>query len=63
MPVRQAILDDRPRWLTGVLADFLNLDDYLGKRVSEETVRNAWNAGAGGIALRRRGLLRAELAR
>jgi non-heme chloroperoxidase len=45
--VRQAILDDRPAWLTGLLADFLNLDDYLGKRVSEETVRNNWNAGAG----------------
>jgi non-heme chloroperoxidase len=45
--VRQAILDDRPAWLTGLLADFLNLDDYLGTRVSEETVRNNWNAGAG----------------
>ncbi len=45
--VRQAILDDRPAWLTGLLRDFLNLDDYLGKRVSEETVRNNWNAGAG----------------
>lgn len=45
--VRQAILDDRPAWLTGLLADFLNLDDYLGKRVSEDTVRNLWNAGAG----------------
>jgi non-heme chloroperoxidase len=44
--VRQAILDDRPAWLTGLLADFLNLDDYLGTRVSEETVRTAWNAGA-----------------
>jgi non-heme chloroperoxidase len=44
--VRQAILDDRPAWLTGLLGDFLNLDDYLGKRVSEETVRNNWNAGA-----------------
>jgi len=44
--VRQAILHDRPAWLTGLLADFLNLDDYLGKRVSEETVRNNWNAGA-----------------
>ena len=30
-----------------MLADFLNLDDYLGTRVSEETVRNNWNAGAG----------------
>jgi non-heme chloroperoxidase len=45
--VRQAILDDRPAWLTGFLGDALNLDDYLGKRVSEETVRNNWNAGAG----------------
>ena len=44
--VRQAILADRPAWLTGLLADFLNLDDYLGERVSEETVRNSWNAGA-----------------
>ena len=45
--VQQAILEDRLAWLTGLLGDFLNLDDYLGKRVSEETVRNAWNAGAG----------------
>ena len=44
--VRQAILDDRPALLTGLLGDFLNLDDYLGKRVSEETVRSSWNAGA-----------------
>ncbi len=28
--IRQAIVDDRPAWLTGLLADFLNLDDYLG---------------------------------
>jgi non-heme chloroperoxidase len=45
--VRKAILDDRPAWLTGLLGDFLNLDVLLGKRVSDETVRNAWNAGAG----------------
>jgi non-heme chloroperoxidase len=45
--VRQAILDDRPAWLTGLLGDFLNLDDYLGERVSKETVQNLWNAGAG----------------
>lgn len=43
---KDAILDDRFKWLTGLLADFLNLDDYLGERVSEETVRDAWNAGA-----------------
>lgn len=45
--VQEAILADRFAWLTGLLADFLNLDEYLGRRVSEETVRNAWNAGAG----------------
>jgi non-heme chloroperoxidase len=45
--IRRAILDDRPAWLTGLLGDFLNLDVLLGKRVSEETVRNAWSAGAG----------------
>ena len=44
--VQQAILDDRAAWLTGLLGDFLNLDDYLGTRVSEDTVRNLWNAGA-----------------
>jgi non-heme chloroperoxidase len=43
--VRQAILDDRAAWLTGLLGDFLNLDDYLGKRVSEETVRARWAEG------------------
>jgi non-heme chloroperoxidase len=45
--VQQAIVDDRFAWLTGLLGDFLNLDEYLGNRVSEETVRDAWNAGAG----------------
>ena len=44
--VQQAILDDRYAWLTGLIADFLNLDSYLGKRVSEETVRALWVAGA-----------------
>ena len=44
--VQQAILDDRFAWLTGLTENLLNLDDYLGKRVSEETVRTIWNAGA-----------------
>jgi pimeloyl-ACP methyl ester carboxylesterase len=44
--VQQAILGDRFEWLTGLLGNFLNLDDYLGTRVSEETVRSMWNAGA-----------------
>jgi non-heme chloroperoxidase len=44
--VQQAILDGRLTWWTGLLGDFLNLDTYLGKRVSEETVRASWDAGA-----------------
>jgi len=44
--VQQAILDDRAAWLTGLLKDFLNLDEYAGTRVSEEAVRVLWNAGA-----------------
>jgi non-heme chloroperoxidase len=44
--VQQAILDDRFAWLTGLVGDFLNTDEYLGKRVSEETVRAIWDAGA-----------------
>ncbi|HEY6891476.1 MAG TPA: alpha/beta hydrolase [Solirubrobacter sp.] len=44
--VQQAILDDRFKWLTGLTGDFLNLDEYLGSRVSEETVRAIWNAGS-----------------
>jgi pimeloyl-ACP methyl ester carboxylesterase len=44
--VQQAILDDRYAWLTGLISDFLNLDQYQGKRVSEETVRALWNAGS-----------------
>jgi pimeloyl-ACP methyl ester carboxylesterase len=44
--VQKAILDDRFAWLTGLVADFLNLDENLGQRVSEETVRAIWDAGA-----------------
>jgi non-heme chloroperoxidase len=44
--VQQAIVDDRYAWLTGMMNEFLNLDEYLGKRVSEDTVRAMWAAGA-----------------
>jgi pimeloyl-ACP methyl ester carboxylesterase len=42
---QRAILADRYAWLTGLLGDMLNLDNYLGKRVSDETVRAMWSAG------------------
>ncbi len=44
--VQQAILTDRFAWLSGLIGDLLNLDDHLGKRVSEDTVRALWNAGS-----------------
>lgn len=44
--VQQAISEDRFQWLTGLLGDLFNLDDYLGQRISEETVRATWNAAA-----------------
>jgi non-heme chloroperoxidase len=44
--VQRAILDDRFAWLSGFVANALNTDDYLGKRVSEETVRAIWDAAA-----------------
>ncbi|WP_456823963.1 alpha/beta fold hydrolase [Cellulomonas sp. P5_E12] len=44
--VQQAILDDRFAWLTGMMDNFLNLDDYQGTRVSADTVRAMWSAGA-----------------
>jgi len=44
--VQKAILEDRFAWLTGLVGDFLNLDEYQGTRVSEETARAIWDAGA-----------------
>ena len=44
--VQQAIRDDRYAWLTGLLGDLFNLDENLGSRISEETVRATWNAAA-----------------
>ncbi|MEL4317477.1 alpha/beta hydrolase [Leifsonia sp. YIM 134122] len=44
--VQQAILQDRFAWLTGMMGNFLNLDDYQGTRVSEDTVRFMWSTGA-----------------
>lgn len=44
--VQQAIQEDRFKWLTGLLGDLFNLDEYLGQRISEETVRSTWSAAA-----------------
>lgn len=44
---QQAISDDRFKWLTGLIGDLFNLDENLGHRISDETVRATWNAAAG----------------
>lgn len=36
---------DRPRFLTGFLENFFNLDQTGGKRVSDEVMRYCWNVG------------------
>jgi non-heme chloroperoxidase len=43
--VQASIIADRAAWLTGMLENFLNLDDYRGSRVSDDAVRALWNAG------------------
>jgi non-heme chloroperoxidase len=43
---QEAIRKDRYAWLTGLLGDLLNLDENLGSRISEETVRATWDAAA-----------------
>jgi pimeloyl-ACP methyl ester carboxylesterase len=42
-----AIRADRPAFLTGFYADFYNLDELLGTRISDEVVRDSWNVAAG----------------
>ncbi len=42
---------DRYAFFTGFLNTFYNLDETLGKRISEETVRASWNVAAGGGAV------------
>jgi non-heme chloroperoxidase len=44
--VQQAISADRFKWLTGLIGDLFNLDENLGHRISEETVRATWDAAA-----------------
>jgi non-heme chloroperoxidase len=45
--IQAAIAEDRLAYLTGFLEAFFNTDVLLGKRVSEEVVRDSWNIAAG----------------
>lgn len=44
--VQAAIREDRFKWLTSLLGDLFNLDENLGGRISEETLRSMWDAAA-----------------
>jgi non-heme chloroperoxidase len=45
--IKKAVRADRAAFLTQFFTNFFNLDQYLGKRVSEEYVRLCWNVAAG----------------
>ncbi len=48
--IQATIAKDRLAYLTAFFADFYNLDVLLGKRISDEVVRDSWNVGAGASA-------------
>jgi len=45
--IEQAARGDRYAWYTQFYADFYNLDENLGSRISEETVRASWTTAVG----------------
>ncbi|MCU1309145.1 MAG: chloroperoxidase/bromoperoxidase, non-heme-type [Candidatus Angelobacter sp.] len=45
--IKKAIAADRLAFLPSFLANFYNLDELLGKRVSEQVVQYNWNVAAG----------------
>ncbi len=45
--IRKAATDDRYAWFDEFYANFYNLDENLGARISEAAVRASWNVAAG----------------
>lgn len=45
--IRNAASDDRYAWFADFYDNFFNTDKFLGNRLSEEALRNAWNVAAG----------------
>lgn len=45
--IRKAIATDRPAFLSGFLADFFNVDQLGGKRVSSQAIQYCWNVAVG----------------
>jgi pimeloyl-ACP methyl ester carboxylesterase len=48
--IKQAIAADRPAFLSKFLADFYNVDQLRGSRISDDVVRLSWNIAAGASA-------------
>lgn len=44
--MRQALVADRPAFLTKFFKDFYNLDKNLGRSISEDAVRASWNVAS-----------------
>lgn len=44
--IRNAAIEDRYAWFTDFYNNFFNTDNFLGNRLSEEALRNAWNVAA-----------------
>jgi non-heme chloroperoxidase len=45
--IKQAIIADRPAFLSQFLANFYNVDELRGKRISDELVELSWNIASG----------------
>ena len=44
--ISDSVKKDRYAFFAGFFADFYNLDENLGSRISEEALRNSWNVAA-----------------
>jgi len=49
--IRNALMEDRPKFLSQFFHDFYNVDRLGGTRISSEAVRMSWNTGAGASAI------------
>jgi non-heme chloroperoxidase len=49
--IKQQIKADRPAYQTAFLANFFNMDQTLGSRLSEEDIRFNWNLAVGASAI------------
>jgi non-heme chloroperoxidase len=48
--IMQAIVADRPAYLSAFFQDFFNVDVFLGDRISNEAIQASWNVAAGASA-------------